>query len=392
MSISTQPYKGTRDFYPKNSIISQGSNTDYMIYQRYIIDTWRRTMIGLGFSEYEASIIESAQIYLEKSGEELGSKQLYSFLDKGDRKIALRPEMTPTLARIIANNRQNLRYPLRWFSIPNCFRYEAPQKGRNREFWQLNVDIIGIEGEGVDQEMLFVANQVMKAFGGGGSYTIRVGDRQILDGFITSNALESKKPAVYKLLDEWKKLKTIENRTKFALELNLTNIEFVLCNNYVNNSKLQSDTNSENIQADNSIVRGLAYYTGVVFEAFDNNPNNSRSLMGGGRYDKLFEIFDGQDLPCIGFGAGDIVLMEYLKHYQLLDGHPSFETWKKANYPEVIGLMILDEDNLSILYNEILPHLSEQGKTWDIDYDYTRAENKRYETLKKRGCTEIIKV
>ena len=174
--------------------------------------------------------------------------------------------------------------------------------------------------------------------------------------------------------------------------MGLSNSDFELCNNFIANSELKLAIKTNNIIADNSIVRGLAYYTGMVFETFDNDPDNSRSLMGGGRYDNLLDLFGGKNLPCIGFGAGDIVLMEYLKHYQLLDGHLAFENWKKINYPEVIGIMILEAANLEIVYSEILPSLSEQGKTWDIDYDYSRPESKRYETLKKRGCTEIIKV
>ena len=391
MPIPAQPYKGTRDFYPKNSVINQDSNTNYTIYQRYIIDTWRRTMIGLGFSEYDASIIENAEIYLAKSGEELGSKQLYNFVDKGNRSIALRPEMTPTLARMITAKEQNLRYPLRWFSIPNCFRYEAPQKGRSREFWQLNVDIIGLADNAVDQEILFVANQVMQAFGGGDNYKIRVGNRQVLDKFILDNNLNSKKVQIYKLLDEWKKLGTIEKQKLSALNLTLSQNDFELCKSFVDNSKLNFDF-SVNIIGDNSIVRGIAYYTGMVFEAFDNDNSNSRSMFGGGRYDNLLELFGGENLPCIGFGAGDMVLMEYLIHYKLLDGHPAFETWKKANYPEVVGVMVLDPANLGLVYKEVLPGLSQRNKTWDIDYDYSRAENKRYESLKKRGCAEIIKV
>ena len=149
MSISSQPYKGTRDFYPKN-----------LLKRNYIFQTWRQTLIANGYEEYDCSVVENAQIYIAKSGEELGSKQLYSFTDKGDRAIALRPEMTPSLARMISNHFGDMKFPLRWFSIPNCFRYERPQKGRLREFWQVNVDLIGKNAGESDLEILNLVGQL----------------------------------------------------------------------------------------------------------------------------------------------------------------------------------------------------------------------------------------
>ena len=153
-AISTQPYKGTRDFYPED-----------LVKRNYIFDIWRKSLISSGFVEYDSSIIENAEMYVAKSGEELGSKQLYHFMDKGDRHIALRPEMTPTLARMVSDKYRDLRYPLRWFSIPNCFRYEQPQKGRLREFWQLNVDIVGAQAGGSDLEIMTVAGNLFLDFG-----------------------------------------------------------------------------------------------------------------------------------------------------------------------------------------------------------------------------------
>jgi histidyl-tRNA synthetase len=391
MSLSTLPYKGTRDFYPKDSIINQDSKTDYMVYQRYIVDMWRSTMISLGFDEYDASIIESADIYLAKSGEELGSKQLYNFTDKGGREIALRPEMTPSLARMVAAKEQNLRYPLRWFSIPNCFRYEATQKGRSREFWQLNVDIVGADGEEFSNEIIFVANEVMKAFGEP-NFEILVGNRKLLDKFIIEKSLTEKSTEIYKLLDDWKKLANNHSRKTFALETGLTENEFELCLGFVENkSNFSGLFQAENVK---SIVRGLAYYTGIVFEAFDLNLDNSRALLGGGAYTNLMELFGGKKVNCLGFGMGDAVLFEYLKFWKLLDGHPNFEQWKKQNYPEKVGIMLINQspENIKNMYDVILPKLRIENKTWDIDYDIDRSENKRYESLKKRGCTEIIKV
>jgi histidyl-tRNA synthetase len=208
-TISTNPYKGTRDFYPED-----------MKRRNYIFDTWRYVLVQNGFVEYDSSVVENAEIYLAKSGEELGSKQLYSFIDKGDRKIALRPEMTPTLARIVAAKFGEMRFPLRWFSIPNCFRYERPQKGRLREFWQLNVDIIGKEAGEVDIELLVVTAKMFLAFGADRSmFKIMFNHRQVLDKWLESNNLLDQKTTIYAVLDDWFKVSIEENKTKLNSEL-----------------------------------------------------------------------------------------------------------------------------------------------------------------------------
>ena len=386
----TQAYKGTRDFYPDtNQFVNSQKDTNFLLYRQYIFDTWRKTLLNLGFVEYDCSVIEQAEIYLAKSGEELGGKQLYNFHDKSDRHIALRPEMTPSLARMVADKYSELRFPLRWFSIPNCFRYEAPQKGRLREFWQLNVDIIGAEAGATDLEMMFVVSEVMKAFGASQeSFTIKFNHRQVLDEWLLDNIfydtpiseIENLKKPVYNFLDNFHKMnqtERFENIKIMAISiaiifrdcaaiLELTEKESFAWNEYINialkkeeielifklnggenyNYKDKLKFNNCNIDFDHTIVRGLAYYTGLVFECFDNHPSFNRALFGGGRYDNLLDLFDKPKTPAIGFGMGDVPIMEFLQNWNLLDGFENFEIWKKTNQRQKVGIMpILNNKN-----------------------------------------------
>lgn len=397
----SQPYKGTRDYYPDDTL----SGTEDFRKRQYIFDSWQSTLKNFGFSQYDASLLENADIYIAKSGEELGGKQLYEFHDKGDRHIALRPEMTPTLARLVANKFGELRFPLRWFSIPNCFRYEQPQKGRFREHWQLNVDIIGLEAGPVELELLNVLGEVFKSFGANKKhFKIMFNHRKILDTWLENNNLTNQKFVVYKVLDDWFKLSLEDNTAKLqeggisdkSIEavINLTKKEgksweeYLEIANTFEEIKLILDT-INTIQPDLEyefnpcIIRGIAYYTGIVFEAFDKNSSNPRSLFGGGRYDDLMELF-GKSAPAIGFGWGDATMHEFLTNWNL---YPDF-----SRHIQKVGLMPFSEKDLTQIYTKIIPTLKSEGKVWDIDYSFDRSENKRWETLKKRGCGEIIKI
>ena len=392
-TISTNPYRGTRDFYPED-----------MVRRNYIFDTWRKVLINNGFVEYDASVVENAEIYLAKSGEELGSKQLYSFIDKGDRKIALRPEMTPTLARIVAAKFGEMRFPLRWFSIPNCFRYERPQKGRLREFWQLNMDIIGKEAGEVDLELLIVTAKMFLAFGADQSmFKIMFNHRQVLDKWLESNELISNKTLVYAVLDDWFKVSIEENKTKLSVELSETEISKLinLCSKqgaewgeYITIAKTFPDIKMAlellpqimpEVEFDFSptIVRGLAYYTGLVMEGFNKNPISPRAMFGAGRYDDLLDLF-GQKAPAVGVGIGDVTWADFLNDWNLW---PDFEKDQKR-----VGILMLNPESITEVYSKTIPELNAQNIPFEIDYEYSRSENKRYETLKKRGCSEIIKI
>jgi len=395
-TFSTQPYKGTRDFYPAE-----------LQKRTYIFNTWRKTLIRCGFVEYDTSIIENADLYVAKSGEELGSKQLYNFHDKGERHIALRPEMTPTLARIVANKMGELKMPLRWFSIPNCFRYERPQKGRLREFWQLNADIIGLSAGAVEVEMLYVIGQLFLEFGATKQqFKIMFNHRGVLDMWLSDFAQISSpddKALVYAVLDDWYKASVEENVAKLSAQLSSSQIQHLTdlvakqgesWTQYLEIAKTFPEldlilhtvsTFSDQIEYDfnPTIIRGLAYYTGLVFEAFDKNPENPRAMFGGGRYDDLLSLF-GKNAPAIGVGVGDVTWENFLDAWNLW---PNFDEAKKS-----VGILLSSVENLPKLYSEIISKLQQEGKTYDINYEFERSENKRWETLKKRGCDEIIKV
>ncbi|MDO8424071.1 MAG: ATP phosphoribosyltransferase regulatory subunit [bacterium] len=247
--LDTAPYKGVQDFYPED-----------MAVENYIFSVWRRVSERFGYQEYSASPLEPTEIYTEKSGDEIVNQQTFTFIDRGGRSVTLRPEMTPTLARMIAAKRRSLKVPLRWYSIPNLFRYERPQKGRRREHYQLNCDLLGIPGIEGDKEMLSLAYSIMKEFGAKDS------DFQIR----------------------------------------------------INNSDVESFKDvAPNAVFDETLARGQAYYTGMVFEIFDTDPTNPRALCGGGRYDNLLEIFDAEPVPTVGFGMGDITIRDFLETHGL---------------------------------------------------------------------------
>jgi histidyl-tRNA synthetase len=391
--LSSQPYKGTRDFYP-----------EMLLKRNYIFETWRKVLIANGFVEYDTSIIENAEMYIIKSGEELGSKQLYSFTDKGERHIALRPEMTPTLARIVSAKFNELKMPLRWFSIPNCFRYERPQKGRLREFWQLNVDIIGKGAGAVDFEILHTLGQIFKEFGATKNmFKIMFNHRQVLDKWLVQYGLENNKTLIYAVLDDWFKLTIEENSLKLATELNADQIQNIvnLCakagQSWIDYLHIAESFEELNLilntlpkimpeveyEFSPTIIRGLAYYTGLVIEGFNNSPINPRAMFGGGRYDDLLDLF-GKSAPAVGVGVGDVTWDDFLTEWNL---YPDFD-----NLNQKVGIMPFSNQDLEEIYIKIIPELVAKNQPYDIDYEYDRNPNKRYETLKKRGCSEVIKI
>ena len=278
-----QPYKGVRDFYPEDMKI-----------QNYIFDTWRKTVESFGYVEYSASILEPAELYQGKTSEEIVKEQTFIFKDRGNREVVLRPEMTPTLARMIAARRRHLKFPVRWYSIPNVFRYERPQRGRRREHWQLNCDLLGLAGMEAEIEIISLAHGIMKAFGAKDKdFEILVSSRKALppgaDMKIVRQIDKGKKTGV-----EVKESAEIKSLLRELAKLGIKNARF-----------------------DGRIVRGFDYYTGTVFEVFDTHPDNTRALFGGGRYDNLLEMFRVKAVPAVGFGMGDIALRDFLETHQL---------------------------------------------------------------------------
>ena len=311
---STEPYKGVRDFYPEDMFI-----------ERYIFDTMSRVAESFGYTEYGASILEPAELYREKSSDEIVDEQTYTFTDRGEREVTLRPEMTPTLARMIAGKRRELSFPLRWYSIPNLFRYERPQRGRLREHWQLNADLFGVSGTEAEVEMMALASSVMKAFGAEESdFEIRISDRRILTSiFEELNVTDELQVQTMRLLDKRDKVDDFDLKLEVLLGGNAQAFIKKL-------KSTSSSTDLESVQAqlkglgitnviiDTTIVRGFDYYTGVVFEVFDTSSENNRSLFGGGRYDNLLALFDVEAVPAIGFGMGDVTMRDFLLTHGLL--------------------------------------------------------------------------
>ncbi len=337
--LSTEPYKGVRDFYPED-----------MSTEKAIFDIWRKNCEKYGYEEYGASVLEPAELYRAKSGEEIVNEQTYTFTDRGEREVTLRPEMTPTVGRMIANKRRELTFPVRWFSIPNLFRYEQPQRGRTREHWQLNADIFGVESTSADIEIINLAYDITRAYGlKETDFEIRLNNRKVMN-YITKEVFGLNEEVAYKiskLIDKKDKMKaeafaqgieeilistnkSKEDSAKFITLLNSKNFEEFISHLPQTTSEHQGlkeikevMTGLErlgitNVRFDQSLMRGFDYYTGNVFEIFDLNPANRRSVFGGGRYDDLLALFGNDKVPAVGFGAGDLIAKDLMETYNNL--------------------------------------------------------------------------
>lgn len=340
--MSHKPLPGFRDFYPEQ--LSE---------RAHIFETWRRIVRRYAFLEYDGPPLEPLELYTQKSGEEIVT-QLYNFVDKGDRPVAMRPEMTPTFARMVGAKAQTMRKPVRWFSLPQLFRYERTQKGRLREHYQLNVDIVGEADVLADAELLSVALEIMRAFGlTATDVRARVSDRRLLNGLLEHLAIpEANWPGVYAVLDKLERQPREVSAEKLAAAgLDAATVDIVLGFGSLDFASLQAQYGdapavqphvvrfaeylahcaalgvADFVQFDLTIVRGLAYYTGIVFELFDN-VGEFRAICGGGRYDNLLKSLGGTDLPALGFGMGDVVIGELLRARGLMPAFvPSLEFW-----------------------------------------------------------------
>lgn len=304
--LSTDPYKGVRDFYPEDEAV-----------QKYIFATMRAFVEKCGYVEYHASILEPSELYRAKGveNEEIIRDQTYSFTDRGEREVTLRPEMTPSAARMVAGRRRELPFPLRWYSIPNVFRYERPQRGRLREHWQLNVDLFGTTSAAADVEIIAMAYGLLHAFGAKeNDFEIRVGSREAVNRLTEEHGLSpEQRRELLLLLDRRAKIPESEYEEGLA--------KLGLSEEHLSAERPPKEvaavleplrkTGFGNIIYDPGIVRGFEYYTGVVFEVYDTRPENNRSLFGGGRYDNLLEMF-GEHVPAVGFGAGDVPMRDFL--------------------------------------------------------------------------------
>ena len=315
---------GFRDFYPEPLPTADSWSLDL---RQYIFKTWRSTAERYGFREYDGPPIEDLELYTKKSGEEIVG-QLYNFSDKGDRKVSLRPEMTPTLARMAASHTRNYKKPIKWFSIPQLFRYERQQKGRLREHFQLNADIIGEEHLSADAELISLLIDTLRNLKlTKEDFFVRLSSRQAWQDFFEKNGGEQNNAyAFYQVIDKLEREDpkvSNDKLTKIGFSYNQVN-EFILKGQPTEElsaiiENIEARGLGDFIEIDYRIIRGLAYYTGPVYEAFDKR-GKFRAIAGGGRYDHLVNLISGgrTSLPALGFGMGDVVLTELLKDRNLI--------------------------------------------------------------------------
>ena len=322
--IDLQPVKGTRDFFP-----------DEMRLRNWLFEVWRNVSEQAGFEEYDTCVLEHEELYVRKTGDEI-SKQLYSFEDKGGRRLSLRPEMTPSLARLVLQQEKSLSFPIKWFSMPQCFRYERMTKGRRREHFQWNADIIGQHEVVAEAEILMLLISACESMGlSTNDFRVFINDRRILNAILSQiNVPQVLHSEVMVIMDKRDKIPP-EALSKMLEEMRMTTKQVGQLNEYLSKSDLEelreNLKNTEGIeelqhlmklmetagyknylQFDISIVRGLSYYTGAVFEV--NSPEKQhRAICGGGRYDSLLSTYGGETVPAVGFGFGDVVVLDVLK-------------------------------------------------------------------------------
>ncbi len=330
MKISTQPYKGSRDFYPEDKQ-----------FQQWMFGKWSRVAEKYGYLAYDAPILEPTDIYLMKGSEEIIKEQTYTFEDRGGRSVTMRTEMTPSVSRMVAGRRQELSYPARWYSIPNCWRYERMQRGRLREFWQLNVDIFGVAGYQAELEIIQIVDDIFQAFRAKrSSYEIKISSRVLINQLLSNFNLDADKILqVIRLIDKIDKMAPID----FAVKLDFITLDKDVSLKIINLLKIKSleelpqelaETESyknlksvldesialgiRNIVFDITLMRGFDYYTDIVFEVTDTDPENNRSMFGGGRYDGLVGQFGAEPIPTVGFGMGDVTFANFLESNKLI--------------------------------------------------------------------------
>ncbi len=330
--LSTQPYKGTRDFYP-----------DDMRLRNWFFGKIRENLELAAFEEYNGPMLESLEMYIAKSGEEIANEQTYNFTDRGGRRLAVRPEMTPTVARLVAGKIGELNFPLKWFSIPNLYRYERPQRGRLREHWQVNVDIFGCDGFEADLEVISTAVMLLKGFNADESmFKVHINNRRFFNDVIASIAGTDAEGSrrVSKVVDRKNKV-TREAYEKEMAELGIDGNKIAqidalytmsveeaaalcpeskgACELLELFSALKNAGLDKYCVFDFGIIRGLDYYTGTVFEVFDEAPENNRAMFGGGRYDNLVGLFvKNTNVTGVGFGFGDVTLENFLVTHALI--------------------------------------------------------------------------
>ena len=396
MALNKSPYRGTRDFFPKE-----------MRTRNFIFEKMSQVSELFAYEPYDGPLLEEVDLYRAKSGDELINEQIYSFTDRGDREVAIRPEMTPTLARMVAQVHREVAKPIRLYAIPNLMRYEKPQKGRLREFYQYNADIFGA-GQYGEIEIIQMAIELIKSFGANHEhFEVLVNDRRFVDlvfeGLIGLEAGPTKK--LYKLVDaknkmapdkfatEVRALTNDENKAKIFEEFvglkSISDVQKFTTEYFTDNSltelfmaklagvesigdhviqkhihplvslfeKMKSMGLDQYVKFDPSIVRGLDYYTGVVFEIFDKHPDNRRAIAGGGSYANLLQIFNEQPLEGVGIGLGEVPLTDFLNAHKLM---PDFS---KTELDYLVAYFVPEGEHTA---NEIASKLRAKNKKVEL--------------------------
>ncbi len=382
-----QALPGFREFFP-----------DDCARRNYILETWRAVARRYGFVEYDGPVVESLELYEKKSGGELVGQMFTvgAMAEPGEIKGALRPEMTPTLARMVAARARDFKKPMKWFSMPACYRHERQQRGRLREFYQLNVDIIGEESSAADAELLAVCVDTMREFGfGAGDFVVRISSRAAWQQFFAgAGGKPEDEHELFQIVDKAERAGA--EKTHAALEKFGISAEQVLA--FMRGREptpdlapvvadLQARGLGDFIEVDYAIVRGLAYYTGVVFELFDR-AKKERALAGGGRYDRLLALMsDGKvDMPALGFGMGDVVLANLIADTPAAAARR--DEWCAAQHACDTYVVIAKEE-LRPQALALVQRLRDAGQR--VDYALTAAKvGKQFQAAEHLGARQAI--
>jgi histidyl-tRNA synthetase len=378
---------GFRDFYPEPLPQPDLWSADA---RQYVFQHWRSVARSYGFREYDGPPLEPLELFTLKSGTEIVG-QLYNFCDKGQREISLRPEMTPTLARMVAAHERNYKKPIKWFAIPQLFRYERQQKGRLREHFQLNADIIGETDPAADAELIALLIDTLRSFElTADDFVIRLSSRNAWQAFFTEHkGAPDREYEFYQVIDKLEREDPVVSEQKLsALGLSLAKVRTFIeqANPTVELKSILDNLTARGLESfvkvDYGVIRGLAYYTGPVFEAFDRK-GDFRAIAGGGRYDNLVSLLSGGKvkLPALGFGMGDVVLLELLKARQRL---PRFAS-------EMDAVCLIEEESLRPESLNLIQQLRSAG--FAVDYSFTPSKiDKQIKRAQELGAAFTIKL
>ncbi len=395
--LSQNPPKGTLDWMPEEFKI-----------RSYIFDKWRKVCLSYGYKEYLTPVVESADLYRAKSGEDVGGAELVTFLDRGGRELCIRPEMTPSVTRMVSKVYTSEQKPIRLFSIANFMRNERPQRGRNREFWQLNVDMFGLSNKETDLEILEMSIEIMLAFDvPKNSFELHINHRGVIDVVLSEIEANEKSAEVSRILDKWHKLDA-EKIIEMLGEIGINRESYELLNKFMGAKSCEELENTFPVISENEsfleikdvletlrsrgygeyikfkpdIIRGFDYYDGIIFEVFDKHPENNRALFGGGRYNGLASIFGKENFPSIGFAPGDEPMRLFL------ESHGMIERILEEKKDDIYYIPMIDDD-VNDYVNSLAHNLRKEGKSVVCGYNKQNI-TKAIEYAKKANFSHII--